>query len=452
MPKWTVRPYGLASGSGLPSGRERRRLVDGGVVGAGEVGGTAPQLGQHRAERLEHLAGRGAGGERPAGLEHRKRVLPAVGEAARDDPVEQGRPRGVRGPPPGEPPVPGGVVPRTPVESGAGVREDLLLDLEGLLRVEAQHALGGGDLVRAERRAVRRPGVPGVRRGPGDDRAQRDDRRAAGLGPRRPQGRVERGDVDVAVPGRLDALGVPAVGGVPPQHVLGERGGGVALDGDVVVVVDEDEVAELLVAGQRGGLGRDALLKVAVGDDAPDRVVEGGLAPRGVGVEQTALVARGHRHAHGVGDTLAERPGRRLDAGGVPVLGVSGRLRAVRAEALQVRQLQLVAGEEELGVEGQRGVSRGQHEAVAPGPLRIGRIVPHHLLKDRVGDRGQTHGRSGMPVAHLLHGVGRQQSGGVDRTPVGFGPGEVVRRLRAHLQEILDGSGSAALTCSNLKV
>ena len=43
-------------------------------------------------------------------------------------------------------------------------------DLEGLVRVEAQHLLGGGDLVGAERRAVGRPGVLGVRGRPRDDR------------------------------------------------------------------------------------------------------------------------------------------------------------------------------------------------------------------------------------------------------------------------------------------
>lgn len=45
------------------------------------------------------------------------------------------------------------------VEGLAGVRENLVRDLEGLLRVEAQDALGGRDLVLAERRAVRGLGV-----------------------------------------------------------------------------------------------------------------------------------------------------------------------------------------------------------------------------------------------------------------------------------------------------
>ena len=233
---------------------------------------------------------------------------------------------------------------------------------------------------------------------------------------------VQRGDVDVAVGGGLDALDVPAVRLVPLQHVLGEGGRRVALDGDVVVVVEKDEVAELLVAGERGRLGGDALLQVAVGDDRPDGVVEGGLALGRLGVEQAALVAGGHRHAHRVGDALAERSGGRLHTRRVPVLGVAGRLGAVRAERLEVVQLQLVPGEEELGVEGQRRVAGGEHEAVTAGPLRVGRVVPHHLLKDRVRGRRQAHRGARVAVPDLLHRVGRQNAGGVDGTPVEFGP------------------------------
>lgn len=263
---------------------------------------------------------------------------------------------------------------------------------------------------------------------------------------------MERLRVDVAAERGLDPLHVPAVRLVPLQHVLGERGGGVALDGDVVVVVDEDEVAELLVAGERGRLGGDALLQVAVGDDRPDGVVEGGLALGGLGVEQTALEAGGHRHAHRVGDALAEGARGRLDPGRVPVLRVSGRLRAVRAERLEVVELQLVPGKEQLGVEGQRGVAGGEDEAVAAGPLGIRGIVSHHLLKEGVRRRSEAHRGSGVAVADLLHGVRRKQTGRVDGSPVQIGPLKAVRCLRAHLQEVLGRSPVTARLRSNLKV
>ena len=50
-----------------------------------------------------------------------------------------------------------------------------------------------------------------------------------------------------AAVGPVDALHVPAVGLVARRDVLGEGDVGVVLDGDLVVVVDQREVAELLV-------------------------------------------------------------------------------------------------------------------------------------------------------------------------------------------------------------
>ena len=136
-------------------------------------------------------------------------------------------------------------------------------------------------------------------------------------------GLVDRGLEGDDVLAGVDVLDVPAVGLVAGGDVLAERDGGVVLDGDVVVVVEEDEVAQLLVPGERGRLAGDALLHAAVAGDDVDVVVERRLARRGVGVEQAALAAGGHGHADAVGHALAERAGGDLDAGGVVVLGVA---------------------------------------------------------------------------------------------------------------------------------
>ena len=60
-------------GPGGAGGRdERGRAFDRGVVGLGEVGGAAPEFGHDRADRVQDLAGRGAGGDVLAGLEDRQ--------------------------------------------------------------------------------------------------------------------------------------------------------------------------------------------------------------------------------------------------------------------------------------------------------------------------------------------------------------------------------------------
>jgi len=91
----------------------------------------------------------------------------------------------------------------------------------------------------------------------------------------------------VAGVGPVDGLDVPAIRLVALGDVLAEGDVGVALDGDLVGVVDDRQVAQLLGARDRGGLAADALLQVAVGGDDVDVVVEDRLAVR-VRVEDAA--------------------------------------------------------------------------------------------------------------------------------------------------------------------
>ena len=120
----------------------------------------------------------------------------------------------------------------------------------------------------------------------------------------------------------------------------------------------------------------------------PDGVVEQALALGGVGVEQAALAAGGHRHADRVAHALAQRAGGGLDAGGVVDLGVAGGQRAPGAQRLEVVELQAVAGEVELDVEGEAGVPHGEHEPVAGRPS-----------SGRWGRAAATSGRAGRPPA-----------------------------------------------------
>ena len=228
--------------------------------------------------------------------------------------------------------------------------------------------------------------------------------------------------VAVTAVGPVDRLYVPAVGLVAGGDVLGERDLGVVLDRDRVVVVDEDEVAEPLGAGDRGRLAAHALLEVAVAGHGVHEVVERRLALGGVRVEQAVLAAGGHGHADGVGDTLAERSGRGLDAGGVAVLRVARRLAAPGAQRLEVLELQAPAAEVELDVQGHARVAAREHEPVAARPVRVGRVVAHHLLEQQVRRGGQAHGRARVSVADLLHGVHRQHADRVDRQVVGLVP------------------------------
>ena len=261
--------------------------VDGGVVAAGQVGGTAPELGQFGSDVVEHLAEGLAGGHRfGARLPVGDVGVPTVGQLLGQQPVQQLLALGFTLGPRVERRLPLLVCLAAAVDEFAGVADDLVADLEGLVGIEPEHLLRGGDLVLAERGAVHAAGVHLVGCGIADDGAQRDERRLVGdlLG----LGDCLLDGDDVLAP--LDLLHVPPVGPVARRDVLGQRDVGVVLDGDLVLVVEHDEIAELLGARERRRLAGDALFDVAVGGDHVDVVVERALTPRRVGVEQAALV------------------------------------------------------------------------------------------------------------------------------------------------------------------
>ena len=72
------------------------------------------------------------------------------------------------------------------------------------------------------------------------------------------------GNPSVIVVSILDVQNFPSVRLESHLDVLGERTSGVSVNGDLVVVVDGDQVSELQVTGQRGGLGSDTLLQTTV--------------------------------------------------------------------------------------------------------------------------------------------------------------------------------------------
>ena len=367
------------------------------------------------------------------GGEGRQLVRPAGWQFARGKPVEQRLLLGVGRRPGGEALLPLRVQRLASLGDLPGVADRLLFGGERDVRVEVQDLLGGLDLRLAERGAVRGAGVLLVGRRPADDRAQRDERRLVGDRLGGLEGVVQVLHVLVVAVGGAPAqpLHVPAVGLVPGGDVLGLGDVRVVLDRDEVVVVEHDQVAQFLVRGQRGDLVADALLDVAVGGEGVDEVIERRGARRGVGVVEAALAAGRHRHAHRVAEALAERARRGLHARGQAVLRMAGGEAAPRAVSLEVVEREAVARQVQLDVERQRRVPAGEHEPVPARPLRVGRVVPEHVLEEDVGGGCQAHRRARVTGTRLLHRVHRQHADQVDGALVRIRPveGVVARHL-----------------------
>ena len=90
--------------------------------------------------------------------------------------------------------------------------------------------------------------------------------------------------------------------------------------------------------------------------------------------------------------------------------------------ALRSSSSEAEAAEVELDVQREARVAAGEHEAVAAGPVGVGRVVPHHLLEEQVGRRRQAHRRTGVAVADLLDRVHGQHPDRVDSATVEVGP------------------------------
>jgi len=137
---------------------------------------------------------------------------------------------------------------------------------------------------------------------------------------------------------------MPAVSGEPSAHVLSEDERGRAREGYAVVVVKDDQLTELKVAGERTGLGLDPLHHVAVARDdvgtMVDDLVSGSVEARG----QMRL---GHGHAHRVAEPLSEGTGGGLHARRQVALRMTRGQTVPLAEALDLIERQIIAGQME---------------------------------------------------------------------------------------------------------
>ena len=109
----------------------------------------------------------------------------------------------------------------------------------------------------------------------------------------------------------VDLDDVPVLSAELCARVVGEARVNVAVDGDAVVVVDENEVVKPKVTGERDGLLADALLQAAVAGEAKDLGVAGDGETFAVILSRDLLAS--DRETDGVGDALAERACSDLD-------------------------------------------------------------------------------------------------------------------------------------------
>ncbi|MNQ60098.1 hypothetical protein D3C85_743670 [compost metagenome] len=380
-----------------------------GQVGAGQIRRAAEEFRQQRAEGIQRvLAGLAAGDGLALGGDLGDVGGGLVGEVgwqlAGQTALELGGQLGELGGVGGEALVPGGFA------GGAGflgvpLGIDVGRDLERAV-VPAQRSAGGGDLGIAQRSAVALFLAGLVRRAEADGGLAADQGRPRGFGAGGLDGGLDLvGVVAVDVADHLPAVGLEAL-----RRVVGEPALDFAVDGDAVVVVEGDQLAQAQGTGQRADFMADAFHHAAVAEEGVGEVVDDGVART---VELRAQHLLGDGETDRVGNALAQRASGGLDARGVAVFRVARGAAVQLAELLEVVDAQVVTGQVQQRVDQHRAVAVGQHEAVAVGPLRVLRVVLEEIAPQHFGDVRHAHGCTGMAAVGFLHGIHAEGTNGI---------------------------------------
>jgi len=156
---------------------------------------------------------------------------------------------------------------------------------------------------------------------------------------------------------------VPARGAETCVLVCGIRDRDRAIDRDVVVIPENNELVQLQMASKRNRFLRNAFHQAAVTcDDIGVVVLE-------VGPEFGREFLFGNRHAHGIGNALTEWTGRGFNACGMAIFRMASGFRTNLAEILDLVDCHVrIAGEMQDRVEKHRAMTSRQNKPVAIWP------------------------------------------------------------------------------------
>ena len=126
---------------------------------------------------------------------------------------------------------------------------------------------------------------------------------------------------------------VPAVAFEALRNIFAKPAVHFAVDGDIVVVIQHNQLAQAQRARQRSRFVRNAFHQAAVTQENISVVVHDVKA---VAVEFCGQNFLCQSHAHGIGNALPQRAGGGFHAVGIAVFGVAGRFAVQLAEIFQI--------------------------------------------------------------------------------------------------------------------
>ncbi len=285
------------------AGPHRRHALPVGKIGAGQVGGTAQEFGQQFGKSGNgQLRGLAAGHCFRFLVGGRNEFLRLLGKVGRQDAgqaaLQFGRFGGKRLGVGIEPGLPFGLQ-LPPFFLAIPECVDFGGDIEGLVR-PVQCRPGRLDFIRTQRRAMNFFGAGGMRRAFADNGATADKRRPL----------AQCGELLGFDDGRIHCVyivavyiahDVPAIAFEARRGIVAKPVFDAPVDGNAIVVVEDDKFGQLERTRKRAGFVRNAFHKAAVADEGVGVVVDNRMI---LTVEFLGKQGFGQRHAYGIRQAL----------------------------------------------------------------------------------------------------------------------------------------------------
>ena len=170
----------------------------------------------------------------------------------------------------------------------------------------------------------------------------------------------------------VDFLNVEPVGLESRSRVFALRHLRRSVERDRVRIVNQNQIIETEMRGERARFRRHAFLQAAIARETNAMLIENAVLTR---------VKSGRRHFHcdrdpnRIADTLPKRTSRALHSRCFKKFRVAGRFRMQLPETLDLRHRQIVAAQVQPGIEKHAAVTGRENKVIAADPARLLRIV-----------------------------------------------------------------------------
>jgi len=189
----------------------------------------------------------------------------------------------------------------------------------------------------------------------------------------------------------INLLHIPTIGTITGRHILALAHREHGVEGDIIGIVEKNQVVETEMTGERGGLGSDTFLQATITGEHDDMVIKNGMLRR---IETGGSHFARHGKANSVGDTLAKWAGGCLDPGSLAELRMTGRDAVKDTEFFNLIKRKIKSGKMQPGIEEHAAVTCGEDEAVAVDPARSGGINLKGMTKKYSSDIGGSERKS----------------------------------------------------------